>query len=226
MNSGLTLDPASLKELQRKISQYKKDSGKDAVETLNHAGLQLALRALWNTKSADKQDIESLREVYAVTVFGKKRRLKKAKELRRATTRGLVVYISKLRRDGNDPKGLSTEQLMTGAIRMVNRRMSSVSFIKSGWIAAIKRLSNALGKGTPSLPRKRAGKGSARPAVQSENPFAEIVNRSRSDTAKGSDAALLRYGGQGLTSAIPVATADLAAYGEKKLTQRAAEFNK
>ncbi len=214
----IEIDQASVRAFQSSLRLYQKATRKSSAEVVNHAAMQLALRAMWHTKSADKSDIESLREHYATQFRGKKRLLKKPKQLYRATTRGFVVYLSKLRRMGKDPKNLTTAQLMDGAAKMVNRRIGSIAFIRAGWIAAIRRLASTLNKPTGSLVRARAGRGSVRVARESENPFSEIINRSNSP-APGADAALLKYGGAGLAAAIPGTTADMMQYATKKLEE-------
>jgi hypothetical protein len=115
------------------------------------------------------------------------------------------------------------------ARKLLGGRMSSLAFIKSCWLPAIRDLapfvkdkSGAVGQ-DPTARQRGRPKGEGIPAVPGENPIATIVNlaSARHDHKN----ALIRFGQPALVEALNEEELSMRDYMEKKMKPDADAFN-
>lgn len=189
----------------RVMQQYSEINRRTYPEIVNAKALDVSFRALKETPKADKAEIKALAEKPWWPKYIAKR----------IAGKGVVAFrkgASKIRIQG---KGFTREEAKKISEKIIASRVRSIAFRKAGWLPAIRRLyplckDKQYARGTTGGARQYGvDKGSARPAVPGDNPFALIVN-----SAEGID----RYGGvEALQRAINGAAMDMAEYIARKL---------
>lgn len=209
----MELDKHDVRKFQHALLIYKNATGKDARYVVNRAAMNVAFRAIQNTKEADLKDPipadlkrpwSDMRNPWNLTLWN-------------------------LRKQGIHPKILKTSDIRARARKMIASRKRARAFIRAGWLPAAKALKAIVRAGAPGGAlrgvRRRPGKGSAKPAFQTVRPVAEITNASTSKSAS-SPAALSRWGGPGLARAVRFVTDDMLQYARGLLEKRARAFNR
>ena len=162
-NNGviLTVDTS---RFTRALREYAATTKKDGDEIVNTAAKHLCYRAVQTTQFANKSEIEALRQVSSVVVFGKRgQKLKDftASSLRSqrkrtnyaATSKGFMIYLASLRKRGKSPAEFSSRKtLEAGALKMIGARLRAVNYLRSGWLTAAKSLVGVRSTGAVSLP--------------------------------------------------------------------------
>lgn len=243
----LNVDTRGFDDALKKYAKRVKLGGDTVVNT---AAMYLAAFAARETHHADREKISSLKyakwiEIARPTKTGKRRLLKdfnklsKSQQERRtqyeATTLALAYYLGKkdggrpmsLRGRGINPKKFSDRAaLMKGALRMVNKRISSVNWLRSGWIPAIKKLRAAIDN-APSveeLPFMKKGWGGAIVSINGRHK-AEIYNKSLTNFGGKFSEALLKFGEDGLRAALQTSENRLRWLTARMLGEAGKEFN-
>jgi hypothetical protein len=194
------------------LKEYIKNSSRTTVSAINTKAYFVALGALRNTPVASKEDIK------AIAGMGK-------------FPARLVNWQRK--RAGLKPLGPGPE--MGDAIKkMIAAKLKSRSFLKAGWIPAIKILDASIEakwrRGAPAKGFVQAvgqPKGSAKPAAGVGKVVAMIVNdvgATGPNAAQNSDA-LERYGGPALQKAFIQEVASMKTYLEQRMKPDADRFN-
>jgi len=205
---GLKLDT---REFKSTLAEYSKISRRSRTEIVNTKAFFIARRAIVETTKADKSAIN---------------------RISRGKTGKIVGMLINARRGKRGEKGLYGD-MMAEAVAMVKAsRMRAISFVKSGWIPAVRTLEK-LTKYRRGLARSQEGssigkvrqvgqaKGSASPATTSFGIVRALISnhalRSKKTTAnKGESVAT-----KGLQKAIDFETNSMKQYIEMKLWQDA-----
>ena len=224
----------------RALREYQQATGKDSDAVVNRAAKNLAFRAVQMTQHADRAGIEALKQVKSVTVFGKSgRRLKDYNSLsasqrarrttEEATTSAFLIYLYWQRKAGVNirQKFANRQAIMDAARRMVQARISSINYLRSGWLQAAKAFQGVSAPRPANLPViKNPGPGGARISTGGRGS-AEIWNSSLySKNEGGVSQGLYGVGKRGLMKAMQFVQDDMIQYARKKMAARAAKFNR
>jgi hypothetical protein len=205
MAGGVLKIDVDTRGLAKALREYQEATGKDLPTVVNRAAVNLAFRSAQLTKTADKFSVASGRGIYQFRQWVR------------------WVFTSK----GKFPP-LTDDEIIKEGAKILRKRAAAVGYIRAGWVRAGKKIQQKAGNigrvvSAPRVPAK-LGRGYAIAARQAISTFAQITNASTSKSPT-SDAALRRYGGDGLKGAIAFVTADMLAYARKKMAERAAKFN-
>lgn len=146
-------------EFNSVLKRYLLFTSRDLATTLNTKGYYIARRATVETEKADRGKITSF--------------------IRQDTGRIAGMMINKRRRERGE-KGLYGEDMKEAVAMVRSARLRSVSFLKSGWIPAIKRLQPLAARIGGSVPRQDRGAkqiGAAKGAGMPANPGMRAVCR-------------------------------------------------
>lgn len=204
-------------------------------QALNKAAYYVARKANWFTAKANPQAIKSqLGELVSTTRLTRTGKSVRRRELRLASGSKIDAPLAALiinRRLGE--KGLPGlyGRAMEAAIRdLLARRMSSIAFLKSGWLAAIQVLGHqpgVSGGGAPPIDpaskMRSGGMGYAVPAKSGWQMAAEIINTAVSKTDRG---LFEKLGYDALQRAVDDEAASFDQYVRDKLAPGDAEFNR
>ena len=141
------------KEFQAAASQLFQTSSRSMREFINGQLLGLSAQALKQTKIGDKTKIERalgrlLTENQAGKYYGAKQRpdgyfrVKKSDWQRMEGSLAAKIVNSRLVKSGGRP--IWGKRLADAANKLIGQKLRSVSFIKSGWIQAIKTMSSVV----------------------------------------------------------------------------------
>jgi hypothetical protein len=205
---GMKLDT---REFQRTLSEYRKLSKRSEPEIVNTKGFFIARRAVVETFKADKGSIRK--------AFDRK-------------TAKIVGMLINARRGKRGEKGLYGDKMAEAVAMVKAARLRAISFVKSGWLPAIKTL-GALTKYRRGVARNEEGsgigrvkqigkpKGSAKPAVISFGIVRVIITnmalRSRKTTTNSGE----EIATKGLQRAIDYETNSMKSYIEMKMREDA-----
>jgi hypothetical protein len=215
------------------LVEYSKVSSRTLQEIVNTKAYYIARKALWFSPKADsyamKQQLGGIVTVRRVNKRGKvvkRRELQLVKSERVDAPLAALIVNKRLGRKGD--KGLFGRAMAAAIRELLSSRAKSIAFLKSGWLAPIRKLAPfADRRGAPQVDKeaKQIGrpKGDATPAQPGFNPVAQIVNlaSARRDT-KG---ALVKYISPALAQAFQDETASMWAYMEEKMKPDAEAAN-
>lgn len=211
-------------------------TSRDIVTEVNTTAYYIARKAVWFTQKASKEQVKSaLVRITPVIVRTKKggimARNKRSLVSAREIDAPLAAVIINARRGRAGLPGLHGSKMRDAVRSLIAARAKSIAYIKSGWLASIRALAQlAAGKG--GLPPMDSNanqvgkvKGYATPAKEgSWTPAAKIVNEAYA--RRDPKDAFAKVGGRGLQMAIDDETASKERYIEKKMKERAEEFNR
>jgi hypothetical protein len=159
---------------ERSAERLLEHSSRTMPEFINGQGLAVASRAIKHTEKANADQIAAmLGQVGTKVVRSRKTgKLRKGARVYSAEENTFAARIINKRRHDAGQKPLSGPFLADAVRKMINARVRSVSFIKSGWVWAVRELSKAVGyrpKGATgagdATRAKGAAKGYAKPAT-------------------------------------------------------------
>jgi hypothetical protein len=226
-------------QFNRALSEYAATTKKDGDVIVNTAAKHLAMMAVRHTPHADKAKIEALKQVKSVMVFGKTgRRLKdialvsKSQRERRttyeATTAAFLIYLYWQHKAGVKikQKFANRQAIEAAALAMVNARLRSVNYLRSGWLQAVKAFQNVRVSTPFKLPIiKNPGPGGARVSTGGRHS-AEIWNSSLYSKHEGGvSEGLYAVGKRGLQKAMAVSQAKLEQITKERMARAAKRFN-
>lgn len=167
-------------EMNRALEEYAKYSKRDMATLLNQKAYSILLKAAAQNRIADKGKIISELGQQATAIRGQKIRVTKAgiKRGKMITEKifapALYAIVQwKARKAG---RVIPSSDMEREAQKELSRRISSISFMKAGWLAAIGNVGAAIGK--PSRQRKRKAFGSSIPAKPGTSPYVSFENTS------------------------------------------------
>jgi hypothetical protein len=175
--------------LEKLLPEYLKLSQQVAADALNRKALYIARGAMDNTRRADRNAIEKLGLVtrefrQRITSKGRVRQVRKFDF---QASIAVANYAGALKRAGKNLRQLpSRSAVEKAARRWIARKLTSIGFVASGWIAPVRKLAARVGGGqfTPFKDARQYGapKGYAIPAEQGAlNPFVIIANTANRD---------------------------------------------
>jgi hypothetical protein len=215
------------KEFDQAIRQYAAQSRRDFAEICNAKAKDLAFESLRLTHRADanrmRQELSSS-VAQKIVISHKTGRTKGGAMVTyhydESGRESLAARLVNWRRAKAGEPMLWGTKLEEAARRLVAARVRSVSFVRSGWLPAIRRLGGAGGQGARQV---GVPKGYAVPAQPGVSPVSAIVNTALSSEGAGSRLAALAEAG--LRLAYAAVTRDMQAYMERKLQQTANRFS-
>lgn len=217
------------------LRDYHMVTKRSYAQVLNTKAFYIARKAVWFTA---KTNPESIARTLGQVVRGK--RTTRTGRTVRTSTVSLVqgdeaeaplaaLMIQSRRRKKNQP-GLYGRDMAREIRSLLSARNKSIAYLKSGWLPAVRALERLAGRGNrPAMDNaaRQVGreKGSATPAVASDNPFAAIENRAfaRHSTKKTNVEVI---GGRGLQLAFDDEARSMDEYTERKLAEDAARTNR
>lgn len=177
VSTGISFDSTAFREEFRKRVLRSK---KTLAEITNEVAFQILRRAWKLTPKADRSQIEALGITYRVTNKKGTKLLKKRKAIISPTTAFKLIRLKALWMFGPKPRTFANRAALdSDAAKKLGRRSSSVGFIASGWVPAMKAIIRKIHGQTLTgggLKTFKATKGGAKPAEESFNPFVEIEN--------------------------------------------------
>ena len=223
----------------RALAEYAKTTKKDGDEIVNTAAKHLAFMAVHHTPHANPAQIAALKEAVSVQVFGRGgRRLKEYSQLsnsqreRRttyaATTRAMLIFLHWQHKAGANikQKFANRAAIMAAALKMVNARIRSVHYLRSGWLQAAKAFQGVRASAPVRLPVIRnPGPGGARVSTGGR-ASAQIWNSSLySKNEGGVSQGLYAIGKRGLMKAMSASQAKLVQITKERMARAAKRFN-
>ena len=204
-------------QFEKAMSEYVKVNRRNMSDIVNAKLFFIARNAVNNTKKSDKAKIKN--ELMAPSKINPQVPL-------------AAILVNKERKR-NGFKGLNGSELKSAIKRFINRRISSIGFLKSGWLPAIRILESVLRSsgGLRGAPRLESGanqyqrgkdKGralSAKPGIRS---FGLIENEIDAHGSPEANAVMLR----GLQRAINEETVSMNRYITDKIKKANENFNK
>lgn len=233
MDVRFTITPQSQREFRKTLEKYLKVSKRSLPEALNEKayfilnGSPTTEGAIRLTRKADYQAIKCELGVHSVQQVGKRGKLiKKFKnELMDKYWNQLSVkiIIARLRAAGTAIP--SAEELKDMAVKMVNARVRSVAFIRSGWLPALRALArfSKYGKLKFDETGRRIGVAKGGVSIATENRPRVYIWNSAGGEPKHKQA-ILRYGQDALEQAFRQETASMKSYIEQKLRNQAKDL--
>lgn len=212
------------REFDRVLRLYMQHSRRDWAQIINTKAYFIARRATATTKKADAREIRKLRD-RAVIGTGIRFRKGKAKPVTIrediSATRAAKILQAERRKAGEPP--VSRKDLPQAVKRFIAGRLRSISYIKSGWIPAIRRLeplADLASRPRQDTSAKQFGrpKGGATPARNLWRTMVQIFNEAW--TRKQGDKGLRKYGRAGLQAAFDHELRSMREYVERKFLQR------
>lgn len=190
-----------VREFNDCLSQYVSMTSKDSVDAVNMKTRDLAIRAGMLTETASKDEIKSLRNKSWWWSYVRKRSVRRGEKLNKTEMKKLSDKI-------------------------INARIRSTAFIQSGWWAAAKVMSAAIGKNFTRRTRGKRPTGDAEPArlKTGSDIEATIMNTAGNTKSKSSGQALYNQE-PALSKAMDYIKNDMISYMEKKMSQRANQFS-
>lgn len=200
----LEIDQKSLRDFDRALRDYHAASRKDIPEVLNRTALNLAFWASYFCHKGPNKASEveaGMHNPYAVMNW-------------KYTQKGWV-----------HPKRNEIDKALK---TFLASRAATSAFIARGWAKAGNIIKDRTGIKSPvrlTRQTKKDGFGRAILAREAIYSFAEIANMAASKS-KSSGQALLNWGETAMKQAITYKVQDMYVYINRKLAQRAAEFNR
>jgi hypothetical protein len=228
-----------LSEFNRTLKQYRDASGKEMSQIVAEKSFQMAggfgNGALQLTKHADANKIarelaQSVTDVEKVSAKTGKVSVKRKLNfgIGDKSTMAARIVNWRRRRDGQPP--LWGKKLTDAARKLTQSRIRSVNFIRSGWIASIRRLAPLIKK-SPRAGGVKASNPKGYTLVDNRvnHPAVTIVNTALNSMARGnpnhSPERMKAICEDGLRKAVQAVSADMAAYTERKLQKVADKHN-
>jgi hypothetical protein len=207
---GIMSMRTDVREFKNSMAIYAAGTRKSMPEVINRAGLNLSLRTAQYLPKAERQRIDFLEAVPWWPKFI-------AKMIR---SEGGVSWQTgrKTKRTVRFQGAYTVADARKVSKRLLGSRRRSISFMKSGFV----RASRAFG-GTGGSERSNLTKVDARVTVASiVRPAADIIVRYEANRRKPQDAAQKsRIAMKAVMEAMRFVSADMKAYGEKKLAEQA-----
>lgn len=196
----------------RALDSYVNATRKDMVTVLNSKGYFIARKALWFTDAADQKNVRQLKDL-ATT-----RRLREPKD------KGLVVGAIVSRRYGKG-EGLYGSRMKAEVNTILAARVRSRSFLKSGWLTAIRGLdpkAEDKGLAAPAVGGvKQIGQAKGSYSAASEPQLLTTITNS-AQSKRDREGALKKFGMPALMKAFDSEAASMEEYVIKKNAKSAA----
>jgi len=212
MSAKLEIDTS---QMTRALREYQDATKKDFAEVVNRAAVNVALRAAQFTKKADRGSIQALENQPWWPRFIAKYFRDKGSTFNK-TVSGRKFGIDEKVKVRRFVKGSSYSKAEARQLsrRIIGSRIRAITFIRSGWIPAIRLLAPFAKVRLRVADAKQRGKdkGGATPAKAGINPTSFIMNNAQGAGTVGDDA---------LQKAVSFVASDMIAYARKKMSETA-----
>jgi len=149
--------------MQRALREYAATSKRELAVIVNQKAYSILLKAAGVNRVADKAKIQAELGQQATAIRGQKVRFLKDGSIKRGRIITEKIYTSalyaivlwKARKKG---RVIKSSELEGEAKRELGRRLAAVSYMKSGWFAALEPIARAIGKPLKKGNLRRAGK--------------------------------------------------------------------
>lgn len=214
MSASLSIPASEMTKLRTQLRAYAQYSKKSEAEIVNDKAADWAFKAIGQTEKANAQKLAvELGQIgNKISVNKKTGAIRKGKRIFKDGSFAARILNARLAKKGEDL--LFGEAMEKKVAKFIAARTRAVAFVKSGWLAAAKKIrpassSEAKIRGKP--------KGTARRApLNASIPTALIVNLATKDSPKAASVA-----SEGLRKAIPIMIADMQTYIERKMKEAA-----
>lgn len=147
MSVELTIDYAAFNRSAERLLEH---SSRAMPEFINGQGLAVASRAIKHTEKASADHIATMlgqtgTQVGYLDKKGNYKRYKRARRVFSAEENSFAARIINKRRHDAGEKPLFGDALVNAVRKLIMARVRSTSFIKSGWVWAVRELSKAVG---------------------------------------------------------------------------------
>ena len=227
-------------EFQATLRNYVQYNKREFPRICNTKAYRIAIVACAKTHKAERANIiKGISQIVWDIKRTKSGRGKRVLKLWSGTAGGVFnktgapvgALIVNFLRGKRGEKGLYGSDMKRAIERLVTQRFSAIAYLASGWLPAIKKLASLADRGskTVALPseinsiKSRMNNpylGSVIPAVESEKPFATIINTAESKYSTTKDP-LQKFGLPALQYGVDVETASMLQYIADKLTENA-----
>ena len=208
--------------------RYTEVSKRAPAEICNNKAYFIARKASWFTAKTSRAAIA---DSLGSRTSGRRRLTLRPGDSQDAPLAALIIQAARARKG---LPGLYGAEMEAAINELIARRLKSISFLRSGWLPAIRILGRFVrrpGTAPPIGELQQFGPdaGSANPASEEWNAIATIINYavSQSRTSQQSNyAGFKREGDLGLSKAFEDETASMEQYIEDHLRPDAEEFNR
>ena len=139
------------KEMNAALKEYAAHSKRDLQEILNQKAYSILIKAAALNRVADKGKIQSELGQQSSAIRGQKVKFLKGGGIKRGKLIVERIYSPALYaivrwKAARNGKTITGKQMESEARKELSRRMSAVSFMKSGWFAALENIARKIGK--------------------------------------------------------------------------------
>jgi len=226
------------REFDATLKEYMRHNKRDTAEICNDRAARVCQSAIKHTVKADREKIVRLLTANAtmtatkIRVDRKTGRFKAGKALVQHTSgsgqNSVAARLVNYFRDREGLHAIHGKQLQEAATKLLTRRLRSIGYAKSGWIAALKQLlpwlPKKLSASSPGV-RLVSSRGRATPARPGDQAFAEIVNEAASKYKGGEARGLEEVITEGLKAGFQAEERNMRVYIEAKLQKTADRYN-
>jgi hypothetical protein len=195
-------------EFERALGEYMKHTRKDLAFVINKKALDITLHAAGQTPKAEKFKITAIRDKPWFWPY----------VVKRIKGEGVTVQAGR--------RGNRTTFLVQGKFRrshlgkvarqIINSRVRAITFLRSNWFPAARKLASAVGGSLRIGTGKKGKLGDAIVARPALRVFAQIEN-----AAPG----IVKMGSAALQQAFNIVAKDMGEYSARKLQETADKFN-
>tara|TARA_R110000868_G_C10640296_1_gene744076 strand:+ start:81 stop:710 length:630 start_codon:yes stop_codon:yes gene_type:complete len=207
--------------MSRALAEYAKYSKRDTATLLNQKAYSILIKAAAQNRTADKGKIIAELGQEATAIRAQKVRITKAgvKRGKMITEKifapALYAIVQwKAKRAG---RVINSSEMEREAQKELSRRISAISFMRSGWLAAIGNIGAAIGK--PSRQRKRKAFGSSIAAKPETSPHVSFENTSFDKAHNTTDKDPTRWAREALQKGFVQETANMRQRIAQKLAR-------
>ena len=224
-SQSFTISETSRRDFNNALKRYLRVSSRSLPEALNEKAYFVAAGAIRNTHKADFEKIKSELGAHMVGVIGKRGKELKRKKLALVENYYsqliVLIIVARLRRAGKPIP--PADELKDMALGEVRKRIASVGYIRSGWVAAVRVLArfSKYGRLKFEMPKMFGSPRGGVKIAREGDPVARIWNDA-GRTGKQAEA-VAKYGQEGLERAFKEETADMLQHLEGKLKDAAVE---
>jgi hypothetical protein len=139
------------REMNAALAEYAAHSKRDLNEILNQKAYSILIKAAAMNRVADKGKIQAELGQQASAIRGQKVRFLKGGGIKQGKLIVERIYSPALYaivrwKAAKEGRTITGAQLEAAARKELSRRMSAVSFMKSGWFSALQKIASRIGK--------------------------------------------------------------------------------
>jgi hypothetical protein len=216
----------------QKWREYVKVMSRTLPQAINDKLFMIARQALWRTEKADKRDIQKTlgKITYLGQKDGRKRyrhRLAKARD----NDAPLIALIIQKRQRESGEKGLHGSAMRAKIQQVIGARMSSIAYIKSGWLPAIQTLAQvssikATAEERDDKDARQIGKPKGKASIAKAGDIIQGHIENSAWAKRDTKGAFMKYGSRGLQAGFDAEAKEMDVYIKRKIDPAAEAFNR